>query len=214
MRVAFVLLSYAVVVGLGLASLVKTKVVHAWSDQALISVKTATDLETPVELKFDEVPLQMAVERLCHQAEIDVVWDASCYNAEAPLAEETVALSTGQPLALRRALALILEPCYLTWELQADRQLRIFSREQKQWDEEIVTVNYDVRQVLKAQPADFDLPGTIQKTVSPHSWQSDVTSTGGYMLLVDGELQVTQRRSAQVQVAALLAKLASEEIEE
>ena len=205
MRVPLLLCSYCIVVSLGLASLGGTQLLHAWTDQSLVSLKGATALETPVELNFDDVPLQSAVETLCRKANLDVVWDEASF-AEGGLApDETVALSTTQPLALRRALALILEPCYLTYELQGDRQLRILS--QQQWDGQIVTITYDVRALIAAQPADFDLPELIEQTISPGDWQTGTTTVAGYMLLVDGELQVTQRRSVQHEIAALLSQL-------
>jgi hypothetical protein len=207
MRASIVLCSYCVVVALGLTSLGMTRVVHAWTDQSLTTLNTATALETPVELKFDDVPFRTAVESLCRKANVAVVWDEVSLADVGLADDETVALESDQPLALRRALALILEPCYLTWELQGDGQLNIISR--KKSNDQIVTITYDVRALLKSQPDGFDLPGLIQKTVVPGDWQTDSAAVAGYMLLVDGELQVTQRRSAQKQIAALLFKLDS-----
>ena len=207
MRVTFVIYSYCIVVVLGLVSLVQTKEAQAWTDQSLTTIKTASALETLVELNFDDVPLRTAIETLCRKANVDVVWDEVSL-AEAGLGDdETVALNSSKPLALHRALALILEPCYLTYEVQGDRQLDIISR--KKSNDQIVTTTYDVRALLKSQSSDFDLSALIQTTIAPGDWQSDTITIAGYMLLVDGELQVTQRRSVQKQIAALLFKLES-----
>lgn len=130
MRVAFVLCSYCIVVVLGMVSLVQTKEALAWSDQSLTTIKTAASLETLVELKFNDVPLRTAVETLCREAKIELTWDEPAFaEAEIFPDDETVAINLDQKISLRRALRLVLEPCYLAYEIQGDGQLLITSRQ-------------------------------------------------------------------------------------
>jgi hypothetical protein len=130
MRVAFVLCSYGIVVALGLVSLVQTKEAQAWSDKSLTTIKTAASLETLVELKFDDAPLRTAVETLCREAKIELNWDEPAFaEAEIFPDAETVAINLEQKISLRRALRLVLGPCYLAYEIQGDGQLLITSRQ-------------------------------------------------------------------------------------
>jgi hypothetical protein len=209
MRVTFVLCSYCIVVVLGLVSLVQTKEAHAWTDQSLTTIKTAAALETLVELNFDDVPLRTAVDTLCRAANIELAWDEAAF-AEAQISpdDETVALSLQQKISLRSALRLILEPCYLAYEVEGDGKLRITTHQKL--NERVVSITYDVQDLLHSEADQADLIDYVQSTASPELWQVKTPSAAGTLQLVDGKLHVTQHRFVHQSIVVLLASLRSQ----
>jgi len=203
MRATLVLLSCCV--GMGLATAGLSTALYGWNDQSFTSLKLAARLEMPVEVSFDDVPLRTAVENLCTQANIDVAWDEPALVEAGFSSEETVAFSTSQKISLGKALELVLEPCYLTYELQGERQLLITSRQK--WNERVVSTTYDVQDLTINSRNATRLPDIVRKNISSDSWQTSAPTATGYLALTNDQLQVTQPRNVQQQVAALLAHL-------
>ena len=85
-------------------------------------------LKTEVDVKFEKRPLSEVVETLGRMAGVNVFLDPQGMTAEGITTDEPVSINLTQPISLRSALNLILEPLHLSYVIQ-NEVLRVTSEQ-------------------------------------------------------------------------------------
>jgi general secretion pathway protein D len=85
-------------------------------------------LKTEVDVKFEKRPLSEVVETLGRMAGVNVFLDPQGMHAEGITTDEPVSINLTQPISLRSALNLILEPLHLSYVIQ-NEVLRVTSEQ-------------------------------------------------------------------------------------
>jgi general secretion pathway protein D len=90
-------------------------------------------LKTEVDVKFEKRPLAEVVETLGRMAGVNVFLDPQGLHAEGITTDEPVSINLTQPISLRSALNLILEPLHLSYVIQ-NEVLRVTSEQTRNAD--------------------------------------------------------------------------------
>lgn len=88
-------------------------------------------LKTRVDVKFQNQPLSEVVETLGRMAGVNVYLDAHGLSAEGVTTDEPITINLTEPISLRSALNLILEPLHLSYVIQ-NEVLRITSEQTRE----------------------------------------------------------------------------------
>ncbi len=125
-------------------------------------------LKTKVDVKFQNQPLSEVVETLGRMAGVNVYLDPNGLNAEGVTTEEPISISLTEPISLRSAFNLILEPLHLSYVIQ-NEVLRITS-EQTRESNTFVRV-YNVADLVIPIPNfmpsyNIGLPGALREAMT------------------------------------------------
>ena len=90
-------------------------------------------LKTEVDVKFEKRPLSEVVDTLGRMAGVNVYLDPQGLHAEGVTTDEPVSINLTQPISLRSALNLILEPLHLSYVIQ-NEVLRVTSEQTRNSD--------------------------------------------------------------------------------
>ncbi len=88
-------------------------------------------LKTRVDVKFQNQPLSEVIETLGRMAGVNVYLDAHGLSAEGVTTDEPITINLTEPISLRSALNLILEPLHLSYVIQ-NEVLRITSEQTRE----------------------------------------------------------------------------------
>ena len=125
-------------------------------------------LKTKVDVKFQNQPLSEVVETLGRMAGVNVYLDPNGLHAEGVTTDEPISISLTEPISLRSAFNLILEPLHLSYVIQ-NEVLRITS-EQTRESNTFVRV-YNVADLVIPIPNfmpsyNIGLPGALREAMN------------------------------------------------
>ncbi len=127
-------------------------------------------LKTEVDVKFENRPLSEVVETLGRLAGVNVFLDPQGLHAEGITTDEPVSVSLTQPISLRSALNLILEPLHLSYVIQ-NEVLRVTSEQTR--DANVYPRVYNVADLVIPIPNfipsyNIGLPGALKEAIRRH----------------------------------------------
>jgi len=122
-------------------------------------------LRTKVEVRFDQRPLAEVLDTLARMTGVNVYLDPQGLAAEGITSDTPVSINLTQPISLRSALNLILQPLRLSYVVQ-DEVLRITSEQAR--DADVYTEVYNVADLVIPIPNfipsyNIGLPGAIRE---------------------------------------------------
>jgi len=125
-------------------------------------------LKTEVDVKFENRPLSEVVETLGRLAGVNVFLDPQGLHAEGITTDEAVSINLTQPISLRSALNLILEPLHLSYVIQ-NEVLRVTSGQTR--DANVYPRVYNVADLVIPIPNfipsyNIGLPGAIREAIN------------------------------------------------
>ncbi len=123
---------------------------------------------TEVEVSFEAVPLSQVMDTLGRMAGVNVYLDPQGLTAEGVTSDEEVTINLPQPISLRSALMLVLEPLRLSYVIQYD-VLRITSEQTR--DTDTYSHVYNVADLVIPIPNflpgyNVGLPGAISEAIN------------------------------------------------
>lgn len=125
-------------------------------------------LRTPVEVRFENEPLSQVMDALGRMAGVNVYLDPQGLTAEGVTTDEPVLINLTEPISLRSALNLILEPLRLSYVIQ-NEVLRITSEQTR--DTDTYSHVYNVADLVIPIPNflpgyNVGLPGAIKEAIN------------------------------------------------
>ncbi len=134
-------------------------------------------LKTEVDVKFENRPLSEVVETLGRMAGVNVFLDSQGLHAEGITTDAPVSINLTQPISLKSALNLILEPLHLSYVIQ-NEVLRVTSEQTRNSD--VYPRVYNVADLVIPIPNfvpsyNVGLPGALKEAISA---TGQVRSTG------------------------------------
>ncbi len=125
-------------------------------------------LKTEVDVKFQNQPLSEVVETLGRMAGVNVYLDPQGLHAEGITTDEPISISLTEPISLRSALNLILEPLHLSYVIQ-NEVLRITSEQTR--DSDTYVQVYNVADLVIPIPNfipsyNIGLPGALREAIN------------------------------------------------
>ena len=125
-------------------------------------------LKTEVDVKFENRPLSEVVETLGRMAGVNVFLDPQGLHAEGITTDEPVRINLTQPISLRSALNLILEPLHLSYVIQ-NEVLRVTSEQTR--DANVYPRVYNVADLVIPIPNfipsyNIGLPGALKEAIN------------------------------------------------
>ncbi len=125
-------------------------------------------LKTEVDVRFENRPLSEVMETLGRMAGVNVYLDPQGLHAEGITTDEPVAINLTQPISLRSALNLILEPLHLSYVIQ-NEVLRITSEQTR--DSDVYPRVYNVADLVIPIPNfmpsyNIGLPGALREAIN------------------------------------------------
>jgi general secretion pathway protein D len=125
-------------------------------------------LKTQVDVRFQNQPLSEVVETLGRMAGVNVYLDAHGLSAEGVTTDEAISISLTEPISLRSALNLILEPLHLSYVIQ-NEVLRITSEQTRESDTYVRVYNVAdlVIPIPNFMPSyNIGLPGALREAMN------------------------------------------------
>jgi len=125
-------------------------------------------LKTEVDVKFEDRPLSEVVETLGRMAGVNVFLDPQGLHAEGITTDTPVSINLTQPISLRSALNLILEPLHLSYVIQ-NEVLRVTSEQTRNSD--VYPRVYNVADLVIPIPNfvpsyNVGLPGALKEAIN------------------------------------------------
>jgi general secretion pathway protein D len=125
-------------------------------------------LKTEVDVRFENRPLSEVMETLGRMAGVNVYLDPQGLHAEGITTDEPIDINLTQPISLRSALNLILEPLHLSYVIQ-NEVLRITSEQTR--DSDVYPRVYNVADLVIPIPNfipsyNIGLPGALKEAIN------------------------------------------------
>ncbi|NLF71054.1 MAG: general secretion pathway protein GspD [Candidatus Anammoximicrobium sp.] len=164
-------------------------------------------LKTEVDVKFENRPLSEVVETLGRMAGVNVFLDQQGLHAEGITTDEPVNINLTQPISLRSALNLILEPLHLSYVIQ-NEVLRVTSEQTR--DANVYPRVYNVADLVIPIPNfmpsyNIGLPGAIKEAMNA----TGLTRTTGLQQTVPLTLASSDAAQQAASNASVLAQMSS-----
>jgi len=164
-------------------------------------------LKTEVDVKFENRPLSEVMETLGRMAGVNVFLDPQGLHAEGITTDEAVSINLTQPISLRSALNLILEPLHLSYVIQ-NEVLRVTSEQTR--DANVYPRVYNVADLVIPIPNfipsyNIGLPGALKEAMSA----TGLTRTMGLQQTVPLTLAANDADPQATANASVLAQMSS-----
>jgi general secretion pathway protein D len=150
-------------------------------------------LTKPVEVKFENRPLAEVADTLGRMTGVNIYLDPQGLHAEGVVSDTPVTLNLSQPIALRSALNLLLEPLGLSYVIQ-NEVLRITSEQTRDSDTYVKT--YYVADLVMPIPNfvpsyNIGLPGALRESLNSLGYGGSVNPvSSGPLTIATNEAQL------------------------
>lgn len=150
-------------------------------------------LTKPVEVKFENRPLAEVADTLGRMTGVNIYLDPQGLHAEGAVSDTPVTLNLSQPIALRSALNLLLEPLGLSYVIQ-NEVLRITSEQTRDSDTYVKT--YYVADLVMPIPNfvpsyNIGLPGALRESLNSLGYGGSVNPvSSGPLTIAKNEAQL------------------------
>ncbi len=164
-------------------------------------------LKSEVDVKFENRPLSEVMETLGRMAGVNVFLDPQGLHAEGITTDEPVSINLTQPISLRSALNLILEPLHLSYVIQ-NEVLRVTSEQTR--DANVYPRVYNVADLVIPIPNfipsyNVGLPGALKEAINA----TGLTRSGGMPQTVPLTLAANDAGQQAATNASVLAQMSS-----
>lgn len=164
-------------------------------------------LKTEVDVKFENRPLSEVMETLGRMAGVNVFLDPQGLHAEGITTDEAVHINLTQPISLRSALNLILEPLHLSFVIQ-NEVLRVTSEQTR--NANVYPRVYNVADLVIPIPNfipsyNVGLPGALKEAINA----TGLVRSGGMPQTVPLTLAANEAGSQAATNASVLAQMST-----
>ncbi|MGQ9504447.1 MAG: hypothetical protein ACUVQR_06025 [Thermogutta sp.] len=127
----------------------RSKLTEAGRQRSQAEIEIEEKLKTPVMLMFDNAPLARVLDYLAKLADVNLHLDPQGLGSEGVATDTPVTINLTQPISLKSALNLILEPLHLTYVIKDD-VLKITSEQYRRGT--VYPVVYNVADLVSPIP--------------------------------------------------------------